>query len=430
MLLLLVMRPYFAVSLFSYQRMKRSSVIRSGFSIHSTVKRRITRLFSAFLDICTELLRFFGARAHALCLTSNTRTRVCEALQSHDRACMHRSVADLPRREVTVTGKKRLFAIVLLAIPSWAAAAQSHPGAGAYPTRPLRFVVPYPPGGTTDIVARGIGGKLTERFQQQVVIDNRGGASTIIGAEAVAKAAPDGYTLLLGTATTFSINPQVYAKLPYDAVRDFAPISSATYVPFVIAAHPSVPANSITELVALAKAKPGLIRYSTPGNASTNHVAGALLESMANIKLLHVPYKGSGPAATAALAGEVQLVITGIGTLASHWKAGKLKVLAIGADKRHPNWPDIPSTGEAGLKGYEAGTWFGVFTRAGTPRAIVDKLNAEIVAALATPDLKERLTAIGFDVLSSTPEEFASFMKNDMARAAKVIKAAGIKLTE
>jgi tripartite-type tricarboxylate transporter receptor subunit TctC len=327
-------------------------------------------------------------------------------------------------------GKKWLFAALVLTLQPFAAAAQSHGATGAYPVRPLRFVVPYPPGGTTDIVARGIGGKLTERFGQQVVIDNRGGASTIIGAEAVAKAAPDGYTLLLATATTLSINPNVVAKLPYDAVQDFAPVSSATYVPFVIAAHPSVPANSIAELIALAKAKPGFIKYSTPGNASTNHVAGALLESMAGIKLLHVPYKGSGPAATAALAGEVQFVITGIGTLVSHWKAGKLKVLAIGADKRHPNWPDIPSTGEAGLKGYQAGTWFGVVTRAGTPRAIVDKLNKEVVAALTSADLKERLTAVGFDVFSSTPEEFARFIKTDMARAAKVIRTAGIKLAD
>ena len=302
--------------------------------------------------------------------------------------------------------------------------------AAAFPTKPIRFIVPYPPGGTTDIVARGIGAKLSERLVQQVVIDNRGGASTIIGAEAAAKAAPDGYTLLLTTATTMSINPQVVSKLPYDPARDFAPITSAVYVPFVIAAHPSFGANSITELIALAKVKPGTVRYSTPGSASTNHVAGALLENMAGIKLLHVPYKGSGPAATAVLTGEVHLVITGIATVMPHWKSGKVKILAFGSDKRHPTWPDIPATGEAGLKGYEAGTWFGVVTRAGTPRPIVDTLNREIVGALQSPDLKERLTAIGFDVFTSTPDEFTRFMKNDMARTAKVIKAAGIKLAD
>jgi tripartite-type tricarboxylate transporter receptor subunit TctC len=299
-----------------------------------------------------------------------------------------------------------------------------------YPNKPIRFVVPYPPGGTTDIVARGIATKLAERLGQQVVIDNRGGASTIIGADAVAKSLPDGYTLLLTTATTMSINPQVNPKLPYDAVKDFAPITSAVNVPFMIAAHPSVPANSMAEFIALAKAKPGVLKYSTPGNASSNHVAGALLESMAGIKLTHVPYKGSGPATIAALGGEVDIVITGIATVTPQWKAGKLKMLAIGADKRHPSWPEIPSTGEAGLQGYYAGTWFGVVSRAGTPRGIIDKLNREIVAALSAGELKERLTAIGFDVFTGTPEEFAAFMKTDMARAARVIKTAGIKAAD
>jgi tripartite-type tricarboxylate transporter receptor subunit TctC len=267
--------------------------------------------------------------------------------------------------------------------------------------------VPYPPGGTTDIVARGIAARLSERFGQQVVIDNRGGASTIIGAEAAAKALPDGYTLLLATATTMSINPQVFPKLPYDAARDFAPISSAVYVPFVIAANPGLPANSMTELIALAKAKPGSLKYSTPGTASTNHLSGALLESIAGIKLLHVPYKGSGPAATAVLVGEVQFVITGIGTIAPHWKSGKMKVLAMGSEKRHPNWPDIPSTGEAGLKGYEAGTWFGVVTRTGTPRPIIEKLNAALRAGVSTPEVRARIAADGGDPLASTPEEYA-----------------------
>lgn len=330
---------------------------------------------------------------------------------------------------MTVNRKNWLLAGVMICAASAASSAWAQ-SAASYPSKPIRFVVPYPPGGTTDIVARGIAGKLSERFGQQVVVDNRAGASTIIGAEAVAKSLPDGYTLLLTTATTMSINPQVFPKLPYDAVRDFAPITSAAYVPFVIAAHPSLPAASMTELIALAKAKPGSIRYSTPGTASSNHLAGALLETMAGIQLLPVPYKGSGPAATAVLVGEVQFVITGIGTLVSHWKAGKLKILAMGSDKRHPNWPDIPSTGEAGLKGYQAGTWFGVVTRAGSPRPIVEKLNQEVVAALASGDLKDRLTAIGFDVFTSTPEEFARFMKNDRARTAKVIQTAGIKVGE
>jgi tripartite-type tricarboxylate transporter receptor subunit TctC len=303
-------------------------------------------------------------------------------------------------------------------------------GVASYPNKPIRFVVPYPPGGTTDIVARGIAAKLSERLGQQVIIDNRGGASTIIGAEAAAKAAPDGYTILLVTATTLSINPQLYPKLPYDAARDFAPVTPVVYFPYVIAAHPSVPANTVVELITLAKAKPGAIKYSTPGTASTNHLAGALLETMAGIKLLHVPYKGSGPATTAMLGGEVNFVITGIASVLPQWKSGKTKILGVCGDKRLSNWPDIPAVGEAGLKGYEGGTWFGVVTRAGVARTIIDKLNKEIIASLATSDVKERFTAQGFDVWTSTPEEFTRFVKTDMARTAKVIKIAGIKLSD
>lgn len=302
--------------------------------------------------------------------------------------------------------------------------------ASGYPTRPIRFIVPYPPGGTTDIVARGIGGKLSDRIGQQVVVDNRGGASTMIGAELAARAAPDGYTILLTTATTMSINPYVVKKLPYDPLRDFAPVTPAVYFPYVIAAHPSLPVNSIKELIDLAKAKPGTVTYSTPGTASTNHLAGALLESMAGIRLVHVPYKGSGPALTGMLSGEVDMIITGIATVIPHAKSGKARILAVCADKRLANWPDIPAVGEAapGLKGYEGGTWFGIVTTAGTPQAIVQKLNREIVASLSSPDLKERFTALGFEIFTSTPDEFARFIKTDMARAAQAIQSAGIKL--
>lgn len=297
-----------------------------------------------------------------------------------------------------------------------------------YPNKPMRFIVPYPPGGTTDTVARGIAAKLTDKFGQQVVVDNRGGASTIIGAELMAGAPADGYTILLVTATTLSINPQVRRNLPYDVLRDFAPITPVVYFPYVIAAHPSLAANNMNELIALAKAKPASISYGTPGLASTNHLAGALLETMTGIKLLHVPFKGSGPAMTAVLGGQVQLIITGAATVLPHAKSGKAKILAFASEKRHPKFPDIPSTGEAGLKGYEGGTWFGVVTRAGTPRAIVNTLNREIIATLEAPDLNSRFTTIGFDIRTSTPEAFVRFIKEDMAATAKVIKAAGIKL--
>ncbi len=324
--------------------------------------------------------------------------------------------------------KRKLPVACIILIAAMQTGALSAHAAENWPARPVRFIVPYPPGGTTDIVARGVAGKLSERYGQQFVTDNRGGASTIIGADLMAKAAPDGYTILLATATTLSINPNVIDKLPYDTLRDFAPITQTVYVPFVIAAHPSVAANSFPELLALAKAKPGSISYSTPGTASTNHLGGALLEYIAGIKLLHVPFKGSGPAAAAVVGGQVSFVITGIATVLPFSKPGKLKILAFASEKRHPNFPEIPSTGEAGLKGYEAGTWFSVVGRAGTPRVIINNLNKEIVTALNTTDLKERLVAIGFDIRTQSPEEFGKFIKDDLALSAKVIKAAGIKL--
>ena len=297
-----------------------------------------------------------------------------------------------------------------------------------YPTKPIRFIVPYPPGGTTDLVARGIAGKLAEKYGQQVVIDNRGGASTIIGTDLMAKAAPDGYTFGLITQTTMSINPNVVPKLPYNTERDLAPLTQVVYFPYVIAAHPSTPFSTMKEMIAQAKAKPGTITYGTPGTASTNHLGGAQLEQLIGAKLLHVPFKGAGPAITAALGGQVHTVITGAATVIPQAKAGKLKVIAFAAEKRHPNWPDIPSTGEAGLKGYEAGTWFGTVTRAGVAKPIISNLNQEIIAALNTADLKASLTGAGFDIRTQTPEEFGKYMAADRALIGKIIKVANITL--
>ena len=313
-----------------------------------------------------------------------------------------------------------LLTAAVAAIVAPLAAAQT------YPAKTVRMIVAYPPGGGTDIVGRLIAQKFTESMGQNFVVDNRGGASTIIGAELAARAAPDGYTLLLTTATTMSINPQVVKKLPYDPARDFAPVSPAVYFPYVIGAHPAAAVNSVRELIDLAKAKPGALKYSTPGSGSTNHLAGALLESMANIRLTHVPYKGSGPALTGMLSGEVELIITGIATVLPHTKTGKAKIIAVCGEKRLASWPDIPAVGEAGLKGYEGGTWFGVVTTAGVPRPIVDRLNRDIVASLDSAVLKERFTALGFEVFTSTPEAFGQFIRTDMARAAKVIRSAGI----
>ncbi len=323
-----------------------------------------------------------------------------------------------------MTGKI-LIITALVAASSAVPTAQS---AERYPVKPVRLIVPYPPGGTTDLVARGVAARLTERYGQQVVTDNRGGASTLIGAELMASAAPDGYTIGLITQTTMSINPNVVKKLPYDVTRDFAPVTQTVYVPFVIAAHPAVPANNIKELIALARSKPGTVSYGTPGTASTNHLGGALLETLAGIKLLHVPFKGSGPAMNAVLGGQVNLIITGAATVMPHTKAGRARIIAFAAEQRHTNWPEIPSTGEAGLKGYSSGTWFGIVSRAGTPRAVISSLNREIIAGLNTPELKNRLTAIGFDIRTQSPEEFGKFMRDDLALTAKIIRTAGITL--
>ena len=300
--------------------------------------------------------------------------------------------------------------------------------ADTYPTKPIRFIVPYPPGGTTDLVARSIAGKLAEKYGQQVVIDNRGGASTIIGTDMMAKAAPDGYTFGLITQTTMSINPNVVPKLPYNTERDLAPITQVVYFPYVIAAHPSTPFSTMKEMIAQAKAKPGSITYGTPGTASTNHLGGAQLEQLIGAKLLHVPFKGAGPALTAALGGQVQMVITGAATVIPQAKAGKIKIIAFAAEKRHPNWPDIPSTGEAGLKGYEAGTWFGTVTRSGVSKSIINSLNQEIIAALNTAELKASLTGAGFDIHTQSPEEFGKYMVADRALIGKIIKVANITL--
>ena len=298
----------------------------------------------------------------------------------------------------------------------------------SYPNKPVRFIVPYPPGGTTDLVARGIAVKLADKYGQQVVIDNRGGASTIIGTDLMAKSAADGYTIGLITQTTMSINPNVIAKLPYDTVRDLAPVTQVVYFPYVIAAHPSAPFSTMKEMIAHARAKPGSITYGTPGTASTNHLGGVILEQMIGARLLHVPFKGSGPALTAVLGGQVQAIITGAATVMPQAKSGKIKVIAFAAEKRHPNWPDIPSTGEAGLKGYESGTWFGIVTRAGVARPIITSLNREIIAALGQADLRASLNGAGFDIRTQSPEEFARFMAEDRALIGRAIKAANITL--
>jgi tripartite-type tricarboxylate transporter receptor subunit TctC len=312
-----------------------------------------------------------------------------------------------------------LAALPFAATPSFAAE--------KYPTKPIRLIVPYPPGGTTDLVARGIAVKLGEKYGQQVVIDNRGGASTIIGTDMMAKAAPDGYTFGLITQTTMSINPNVVPKLPYNTERDLAPITQVVYFPYVIAAHPSVPFSNMKEMIAQAKAKPGSITYGTPGTASTNHLGGAQLEQLIGAKLLHVPFKGAGPALTAALGGQVQMVITGLLQLLPYHQAGKLRILGVGHMQRVKAYPDIPAINES-IPGYYNTGWWGIAGPAALPKPIIDKLSAIMIAGLAQPEVAQRFDRNGLEVASSTPQGLRDLIDSDLKLWRKIIKDAKISV--
>ena len=307
----------------------------------------------------------------------------------------------------------------------WASAGASH--AASYPDRPVRLIVTYPAGGPADIAARALAQKLGELWGQQVVVDNRAGAGGIIGTELAAKAAPDGYTLLHGTAAGLIINSLLMKKLPYDAFRDFAPVSMVVMVPQLLVLHPGMPVNSLKELIALAKAKPGQLNYASVGAGSPNHLGMELLKSMSGIDMVHVPYKGATPAVADLIAGQVQLMFNGMSSVLPHVASGKLKAIAIGSARRSAAAPDVPTVAEAGLPGFEYIAWNGNFAPAATPRAIVLKLNADIRKALAAPDVVQRLSSLGSEPAAGTPEEFAAYLKQDYARWSAVVKAAGIK---
>ena len=313
------------------------------------------------------------------------------------------------------------FAITLT-LHSALASAQS------YPTKSVRLIVPFPPGGSTDVIARTFGSKFSEAWGQPVVIDNRGGANTIIGAEAAAKSPPDGYTLFLTTATTMTTNTVLYRKLPYDPKTNFALVSQLTISPYVIAAHPSLPATSLKELITLAKQKPGELAYGTSGSGSSGHLTGALLEMMAGIKLVHVPYKGAAAALTDAIGGQNPLVFTGAQGLANLAKAGRIRVLATCGASRIASWPDLPTVAESGYPGFVGITWFGLVTPAGTPKPIIDRLQNETVRVGALADVRERLATQSFEVVTGTPEAFAAFIAKEMERVTRVVKHSGIRL--
>ena len=312
----------------------------------------------------------------------------------------------------------------LLAATPLAALAQAD-----YPNRPIKLIVGFAPGGSTDIVGRIVAQKLSEKLGQNVIVDNKAGAGGTIGADATAKAAPDGYTLTLGTTSTHAIAAGAYSKLPYNPVSDFAPISLVAITPYLLVVNPSVKANNLAEFVSLAKAQDGKMNYASAGNGTATHLAMEMLKDAAKVDLLHIPYKGNAPADVAILGGEVQAVFGSMPALLQNTRAGKVRPLAVGTAKRSPALPDVPSVAEQGYPGFEAALWLGIMAPANTPKPIVDKLHKAITEIVAAPDFKTAMDANGAEPLSSaTPDQFTTMLKGEVDRYVKVTKAIGIKL--
>ena len=297
--------------------------------------------------------------------------------------------------------------------------------AQAYPAKPIRVIVPHTASGAPDILARFVGSKLGEVVGQQIIVDNQPGAAGIVGTEKAARATPDGYTLVIGSSAIV-INPSLYRKMGYDVLRDFQAITALASTPLVLVVHPSLPVRSTGDLVALARAKSGSINYASGGNGSAAHMAAELFKTMAAVNLVHVPYKGTAPALTDLVGGHVSVGFYTVSAIGEHVKNGRLKALAVTALQRSPAVPDLPTVDESGLPGYEASTWIGVLAPSGTPRDIIARLHAEIVKILAMPDVKQRFSTQGFDIIASTPEQFAIQIKSDLAKWARVIRASGV----
>jgi tripartite-type tricarboxylate transporter receptor subunit TctC len=316
---------------------------------------------------------------------------------------------------------------LLLAIcTAWSAGTIADVGAQAYPNRPIRLIVPFAPGGGTDIAARAIAQKLSEALGQQMIVDNRPGAGTVIGTELAAKSNPDGYTLVQ-CSTSLSINPSLRSKLPYDALRDFVTITQVVSEPYLVVTHPAFPAQSIKELLALAKAKPGQLTFGSPGTGTGGHFAGELFKLLSGADLIHIPYKGNGPALTDLLGGQINLLFATILPALPHVKSGKLRAIAVSTMRRSSLLPDLPAVAEAGVPGYDSGSWNGLLAPASTPKEIVARLNRESVRILHAPEMRERLAHEGAEAIGNSPAEFTVFIKSETAKWAKVVKAAGIK---
>ena len=298
---------------------------------------------------------------------------------------------------------------------------------GGYPNKPIRLIVPLSPGGGTDIFARLLGAQLAARWTQQVVVDNRAGASGMVGSDLVAKAAPDGYTLVM-VSSTHTMLPSLEAKMPFDPLRDFTAVTQATAQPYVLGVHPAIAAASVREFIALAKAKPGQFNYSSGGNGSAPHIGSELLKSMAGIDLVHVAYKGGAPAILALAGGEVALSFGSLPSTPPLVRAGKIRALAVSGLKRTPAAPELPTIAEAGVPGFEIINWYGLLAPAKTPAAVIDKLHAALAQTLQLPDMRERLLKDGTDTVASTPAAFTEYIKNDIAKWIRVVQSAGIRV--
>lgn len=318
--------------------------------------------------------------------------------------------------------KSYLFFMLLIACSAVEAAK-----AETYPTRPVRFIIPFGTGGSADIIGRVVAQKLTESLGQQFVVDNRSGAGGIIGTELAAKAAADAYTLVLGSFGTHTGNPNLYKKLPYDPIKDFAPVSLVATVHLVLVVHPSVPSKTVQELVALARVKPRSLNYASSGNGTGTHLAGELFKSLAIVDITHIPYKSAGTAVSELAGGQVHLMFSTLPSVLPLVKAGKLRALGISSAKRSEAAPELAPIGEL-LKGFEVGTWFGVLAPSGTPRSIIAMLGKEIASITSMPDVRSRLVALGAEPIGNTPEQFAQHIKTELPKWAKVIRAAGIAL--
>ena len=300
--------------------------------------------------------------------------------------------------------------------------------AADFPLKPIRLIVPFAAGGGNDAVARTIAQRLSVGLGQQVVVDNRAGAGGIVGAELAARSPPDGYTLFLGGVGSHAINPSVHRDLPYDPVKDFAPISLVACAPLILVVHPSVAANSVEEFIALAKASPSALNYASNGNGSSSHLAAVMFESLTGIDFVHIPYKGLSPALTDLLGGQVQLMFSSVVAILPHVQSGKLRALAVSGSKRLALMPDLPTVAEAGVPEYQTSSWYGILAPAGTPKEIVSRLNAEIVKVLSEPDVRKALTNEGADPVGDSPEEFAAYIQAEKDRLGKLIRSSRIPM--